>query len=81
MIIMDVGFLDGKPSPNVRIQKSRPRRPSTGRNLAHARDDEMFVDSEKCVHLSVPVASRARPESALGCSGGAVTWELYLAPT
>ena len=30
----------------------------------------MFMDSEKFAHLSVPVASRARPESELGCSGG-----------
>ena len=61
VIIMDAGFLDGKPSQNVRIKRSRPRSPSTGRNLAHARDDEMFMDSEKRVHLSVPVASRAGP--------------------
>ena len=81
VIIMNAGFLDGKPSQNVRIHRSRPSSPSTGRNSAHARDGEMFMDSEKCAHLSMPVASRARPESELGCHGGAGSWDCHLSPT
>ena len=81
VIIMNAGFLDGKPSQNVRIHRSRPSSPSTRRNSAHARDGEMFMDSEKCAHLSMPVASRARPESELGCHGGAGSWDCHLSPT
>ena len=44
--------------PNVRIKRLVSGFPSTGRNSAHARDGEMFMESEKCAHLSVPVASR-----------------------
>ena len=40
----------------------------------------MFMDSEKCAHLSVLVASRARPESELelGCSGGVIDVHLVI---
>ena len=74
-IIIYADFLDGKPWPNVRIKRLVSGFPSTGRNSAHARDCEMFTESEKYAHLSVPVAGRARSESELGCSGGTGTWE------
>ena len=75
MIMMDAGFLDGKPWENVRIKRHRPRSPSTGRNSAHARDGEMFMDAEKSAHLSVPVAHRLVQKVEWGVLGGAGTWE------
>lgn len=41
---LNVEFLAGKLSSNVRIKRHRPRSPSTCRNLAYACDGEKFMD-------------------------------------